>query len=120
MTENHEPHYTENVQEHLLQVQHLLDQHALVEAVAHQQELPRAARHELVDRVLHKRHLDELREKLGSLHSADIAYILEALPIEQRLLVWDLVKADRDGDQHPADRGGAVGGQRKRSWIGAR
>ncbi len=98
MTENHEPHYTENVQEYLQQVQHLLDQHALVEAVAHQQELPRAARHELVDRVLHKRHLDELREKLGSLHSADIAHILEALPIEQRLLVWDLVKADRDGE----------------------
>ncbi len=98
MTENHEPHYTENVQEHLQQVQHLLDQHALVKAVAQQQELPRAARHELVDRVLHKRHLDELREKLGSLHSADIAHILEALPIEQRLLVWDLVKADRDGE----------------------
>jgi len=98
MTENHEPHYTENVQEHLQQVQHLLDQHALVEAVAQQQELPRAARHELVDRVLHKRHLDELREKLASLHSADIAHILEALPIEQRLLVWDLVKADRDGE----------------------
>ncbi len=98
MTENHEPHYTENVQEHLQQVQHLLDQHALVEAVAHQQELPRAERHELVDRVLHKRHLAELREKLGSLHSADIAYILEALPIEQRLLMWDLVKADRDGE----------------------
>ena len=98
MTENQEPHYTENVQEHLLQVQHLLDKHALVEAVAHQQELPRADRHELVDKLLHKRHLAELREKLGGLHPADIAYILEALPIEQRLLVWDLVKADRDGE----------------------
>jgi len=98
MTESHEPHYTENVQEHLLQVQHLLDKHALVEAVAHQQEMPRADRHELVDTILHKRHLAELREKLGTLHPADIAYILEAMPIEQRLLVWDLVKAERDGE----------------------
>ena len=79
-------------------MQHLLDQHALVEAVAHQQELPRAERHELIDHVLHKHHLAGLHEKLDSLHSADIAYILEALPIEQRLLVWDLVKADRDGE----------------------
>jgi len=98
MTENNEPHYTENVQEHLLQVQRLLDKHALVEAVVHQQEMPRAERHELVDKLLHKRHLAELREKLAGLHSADIAYILEALPIEQRLLVWDLVKTERDGE----------------------
>ena len=98
MTENHEPHYTENVQEYLQQVQRLLEKHALVEAVAHQQELPRADRHELMESILHKQHLAELREKLGGLHPADVAYILEALPIEQRLLVWDLVKAERDGE----------------------
>jgi len=98
MTENLKPHYTENVQEHLQQVQHLLDKHALVEAVVHQQEMPRAERHDLVDKLIHKRHLAELRNKLSSLHSADIAYILEALPIEQRLLVWDMVKAERDGE----------------------
>lgn len=98
MTENQESHYTENVQEHLQQVQHLLQKHALVEALAHKQELPRQERHELLEGLLHKRHLTELHEKLGSLHPADIAYILEALPIEQRLLVWDLVKAERDGE----------------------
>ena len=95
---DHEARYTENVQDHLQQVQYLLDKHALVEAVAHNQELPRDERHELLDKMLHKRHLAELREKLAELHAADIAYILEALPIEQRLLVWDLVKADRDGE----------------------
>jgi magnesium transporter len=98
MSELKEPHYTDNVQDHLLQVQHLLEKQALVENVVHQQEIPRAERHELIDSLLHKRHLAELREKLGGLHSADIAYILEALPIDQRLLVWDLVKADRDGE----------------------
>ena len=32
------------------------------------------------------------------MHAADIAYILEALPINERLVVWDLVKAERDGE----------------------
>ncbi len=98
MTENGESHYTENVQEHLQQIQHLLDKHALLETVVHQQEIPRADRHELVDKLLQKQHLAELRDKLAGLHSADIAFILEALPIDQRLLVWEQVRADRDGD----------------------
>ncbi|GAB1231724.1 magnesium transporter [Ferrigenium sp. UT5] len=98
MTENTEHQFTDNVQEHLQQVQHLLEKQALLETVVHNQELPRAERHELLDKMLHKRHLAELSEKLEALHAADIAYILEALPIEQRLLVWNLVKADRDGE----------------------
>ncbi len=40
----------------------------------------------------------ELRATLDALHPADVAYILEALPPEERLAVWDLVKADRDGE----------------------
>ena len=39
-----------------------------------------------------------LRATLDALHPADIAYLLEALPLEERLAVWDLVKADRDGE----------------------
>jgi magnesium transporter len=40
----------------------------------------------------------ELRAQLDRLHAADIAAILEALPLEERLAVWELVKADRDGE----------------------
>src|SRR5690242_586269 len=40
----------------------------------------------------------ELRARLDALHPADIAFMLEALPHEERLAVWDLVKADRDGE----------------------
>lgn len=99
MSENHhESHYTENVQEHLQKVQALLEKHALVESLAQRQELPRNERHNLVGSLLHKQHLNALREKLETLHAADIAYILESLPIEQRLLVWDQVKAERDGE----------------------
>ncbi|MDZ4202494.1 MAG: magnesium transporter [Gallionella sp.] len=91
-------HYTENVQDHLKQVEALLHKHALLEEVVHKQELPREDRHTLLDTLVHKQHLAQLGRKLDGLHPADIAYILEALPIEQRLLVWDLVKSERDGE----------------------
>ncbi|MGB8337318.1 MAG: magnesium transporter [Burkholderiales bacterium] len=39
-----------------------------------------------------------MRTKLDALHPADVAFILESLPVAQRLIVWDLVKADRDGE----------------------
>lgn len=93
-----EHHYTENVQEHLKQVESLLHKHALLEDVIHRQELPRDDRHVLLDTLVHKQHLAELQHKLGGMHPADIAYILEALPIEQRLLVWGLVKSEHDGE----------------------
>jgi magnesium transporter len=40
----------------------------------------------------------ELHARLDALHPADIAYLLEALPLDERLAVWNLVKADRDGE----------------------
>ncbi len=39
-----------------------------------------------------------LRRQLDELHPADIAFILESLPLDERLAVWQLVKADRDGE----------------------
>ena len=41
---------------------------------------------------------EALQRELDRLHPADVAYILEALPLDERLVVWDLVKADRDGE----------------------
>ena len=42
--------------------------------------------------------LADLRAGLDRLHPADIAVVLEALPLEERLIAWDLVKADRGGE----------------------
>ncbi len=39
-----------------------------------------------------------LQQQLDELHPADIAFILESLPLDERLAVWQLVKADRDGE----------------------
>jgi magnesium transporter len=91
--EESKPH--ESVQEALHQIVDLLEKQRLVEELVHRQEGPR---HDLVESLVHKQHLAELQRKLDALHPADIAYILEALPLDQRLQVWDLVKADRDGE----------------------
>ena len=36
--------------------------------------------------------------RLEELHPADVAYILEGLPVEDRLWVWGLVRSGRDGE----------------------
>ncbi|HET7300547.1 MAG TPA: magnesium transporter [Oleiagrimonas sp.] len=41
---------------------------------------------------------DELRKQLDELHSADIANLLEALPLDERLAVWQCVESERDGE----------------------
>ena len=86
---------TPSVQEALDQVKALLQKHRIIESMVHKQDMPR---HELVESLVHKQNLAELQKKLDKLHPADVAYILEALPLEQRLVVWDLVKAERDGE----------------------
>src|SRR5436190_24191109 len=85
----------DELQQNLREVQELLLRQKLVEGVVHRQEMPK---HDLVERLVHKQHVTELRSKLEHLHPADIAFILEALPLEERLEVWELVKADRDGE----------------------
>jgi magnesium transporter len=39
-----------------------------------------------------------LQQILDDLHPADIAFVLESLPLDDRLALWQCVKADRDGD----------------------
>nr|WP_293764056.1 magnesium transporter [uncultured Aquitalea sp.] len=41
--------------------------------------------------------LDALRLRVDSLHPADLAAILEALPLDDRTLVWGLTRGSRDG-----------------------
>ncbi|MGZ8137523.1 MAG: magnesium transporter [Methylococcaceae bacterium] len=56
-----------------------------------------SANHELVETVLHKQHQTRIQEKFAHLHPADIAYILESLPLDQRQTIWDAIKNDHDG-----------------------
>ena len=86
---------TEDLQERLAEVQTLLARHKLVEDLVHRQEMPR---HDLVEGLVHQQHLVELQKKLDPMHPADVAFILEALPLDERLIAWDLVKAEREGE----------------------
>ncbi|HNV87354.1 MAG TPA: magnesium transporter [Methylotenera sp.] len=85
----------ESLSESLQQVISLLEKHRLIEDLVHKQDMPK---HALIEQLVHKQNLIELQKKLDALHPADVAYILEALPLEDRLNLWDLVKADRDGE----------------------
>ncbi len=85
----------ESLQESLQQVISLLDKSRQIEELVHRQDMPR---HALIESLEHKQNLLELQSRLEILHSADVAYILESLPLDQRLIVWDLVKVERDGD----------------------
>jgi len=85
----------EDLQQDLEVVRELLRRHRIVESLVERQEGPRR---DLVESLVHKQHLAELRSRLENMHPADIAYILEALPRDERLIVWDLVKSEADGE----------------------
>lgn len=83
----------------LARIQDLLHKQKLVEQVTERQHYAEdEKRHELVALLTHRQHEADLRAVLDELHSADIAYILEALPLVERLRVWDLVRQERDGE----------------------
>lgn len=93
MTDARHQQRSKNVQEQLVQIQHLLEQPVADEGSL----LPDSSSSEVRPEAdVHAN--SELIGKLNQLHSADIAYILEALPLKQRHLLWELTEAERDGE----------------------
>lgn len=45
-----------------------------------------------------KHDLAKLARKIERLHAADVAKVLESLPQDERLVIWELVHSDRDGE----------------------
>jgi len=83
------------LQESVEQVTDLLRRQKVVEALVHRQDMPR---HELVEDLTHRQNTAELQRMLDQMHPADVAYVLEALPLDDRLQLWELVRQDRDGE----------------------
>jgi magnesium transporter len=93
------PRDPEDAHRALAEVQDLLARYEVVrEQARHEAEHLNPERQVLVEQVAVAQHLAHLRARLDPLHPADVAYILESLPRDERLLVWDLVKAERDGE----------------------
>ena len=83
----------------LAEVQEILARQRLESDLVHREQHHVAAdRQSLVEQLLLKQHQAALQSRLDQLHPADIAYILEALPREERLIIWELVRAERDGE----------------------
>ena len=89
MTDTEEINPQDSVQESLQRVLDILRQHKLVEEPGHK---------DSVETLVHDQSIAQLRTLLDELHPADVAHILEALPLDERLIVWELVKAARDGE----------------------
>src|SRR6476659_1551651 len=94
------PEPRERVQDALAAVTARLRKNRLVEGLIHEQfeHAPGAARDELKQSTVARQNKAALERTLARLHAADIAFVLEALPLDERLYIWDLVKADRDGE----------------------
>lgn len=87
----------EDAQQALTRVQEQLRRHAVVEQLVQKQE-EGDDRAPLVQGLLQRQHEAELRALVNSLHPADIAFILESLPKQERELIWQLVRAEFDAE----------------------
>src|SRR5690606_2219742 len=74
-----------------------LHRQRVIEGLVHRQE-EGDERASLVESVLQRKHEVELQELLKDLHPADIAFILESLPRDERQHVWRLVQTEHDGE----------------------
>ena len=81
-----------SIPDNLDNVKELLAKRKLVEDLVHRQEMPR---HELVEDMVHKQQPVGLHSLLERIPLAEIANIIEALEPEDRLLVWNDVRAER-------------------------
>ena len=85
----------------LAEITALLRKHRLVEGLLREQRadaLGDEAASDFTDSAVTARNRAELVHQLDRLHPADIANLLEALPLDERLYIWDLVRAARDGE----------------------
>ena len=73
----------------------LLNKQKIIEGMVRTQPMQR---HELVEKVVHKKHLAELQTVLASLSVSEIGKILAELPLDDARLLWQQIEADRLND----------------------
>jgi magnesium transporter len=75
-----------HLQESLETLVRLLERHRVLEALAQRHEGPRR---ELVEQLQRRQNLAELQRHLAAMHPADVAHVLEALPLDDRRMAWE-------------------------------
>lgn len=87
----------EDAQQALHRVQNVLKRQEVVEALTQRQNTGNE-RANLLSNLTHRRHENEIRAIINDLHPADIAFILESLPEQERQAVWQQVSDIHDAD----------------------
>ncbi|MGB4466435.1 MAG: CorA family divalent cation transporter [Azovibrio sp.] len=85
----------DEVKDYLAQVQTLLAKHRLVGEMVRRQEMPR---HELIEGMVQKQHISELKQLFARLPLVTVALILSALSEEERLVAWKEVEEEHQDD----------------------
>ncbi len=89
----HQP--EDRLQQSFEDIARLLERHRVLEALAHQQDSPRR---DLIEQLQHRQNVAELGKRLRLMHAADIAHVLEGLPLDDRTMVWREVAPEQAGD----------------------
>jgi magnesium transporter len=82
------------LQQSLDDVTRLLDKHRVLETLAHRQEGPKR---DLLESLQHRQNLAELSKRVRAMHGADLAFVLEALPPDDRRIVWEQAGSEQAG-----------------------
>jgi magnesium transporter len=86
-------HSEQFLQQQLQEVIRLLEKQELEKSLVHRD----LSTTDLIETVLHKQQQTRLQEKFAQLHPADIAAILESLPLDQRQIAWEAIKTAHEG-----------------------
>lgn len=77
----------------LEKITELLNKQKLVESVVHSQNMHHS---NLVETIVHKRHLAELQDVMLKMSPDEIGNILEVLPVEDAMLLWKQIPEERE------------------------
>jgi magnesium transporter len=84
----------ERLQRAVDDISRLLDKHRVLQQLAQRQEGPRR---DLIEQLQHRQNLVELQRHLRSMHRADVGFVLEALPHDDRQTVWEQLSPEQAG-----------------------
>lgn len=86
--------YHRSLEATLREILELLEKHRLERELSLRQA---SGQRELVEALLARQHRGEFERRLARMHPADIAFVLERLPTDDRQDLWALVDAERRG-----------------------